>query len=134
MPVNKEHGDRLLASDGERDEVVTRLSDAYASGRLTAEEFEHRSGQALAARTYGELDDALLGLGQLERPKSPKPRSLRHVAFWMGAVPLSAVIVYAVVVVAFGVDLHDRFGGLVLLAAFLPVLFALHRWAWPRNS
>jgi hypothetical protein len=131
VPVNKKDGDGLLAADSQRDEVVNRLSDAYASGRLTAEEFEHRSGKALSARTYGELDDVLHGLGQLDRPK---PRAKRQVAFWAGAVPLSAIVVYAVVVVAFGVDLHDRFGGLVLLAAFLPVLFGLHRWAWPRSS
>lgn len=87
------------------------ISDAYASGRLTSEEFEHRSGQALAARTYGELDDVLLGLGELDRAEPPLPRkrlSARQVAYW--------------------------FGGLVLLAAFLPVLFALHRWAWPRSA
>ena len=89
----------------------------------------------MSARTYGELDAVLLGLGELDRPTPRKPRSMRQVAFWLGAVPLSAVLVYAVVVVAFGVDLHDRVGGLVLLAAFLPVLFALHRWAWrPRGT
>ncbi|HET7735241.1 MAG TPA: DUF1707 domain-containing protein [Nocardioidaceae bacterium] len=129
--MNQGQGDALLASDAERDEAITRISDAYAVGRLTAEELHVRSEMALAARTYGELDEALRGLGALERPKS---RSVRQIGFWVGAVPLSVVILYAVVVVAFGVDLHDRFGGLVLLAAFVPMLLALYRWAWSRKQ
>jgi hypothetical protein len=41
--------------DRERDEVMVVLSDAFAEGRLTREEFEERSAQALAARTGADL-------------------------------------------------------------------------------
>jgi hypothetical protein len=45
----------LRASDGDRDRALTELSEAYQVGRITPEEFDHRSMQALRARTGEEL-------------------------------------------------------------------------------
>jgi hypothetical protein len=42
-------------SDADRDRAVTELSEAFQAGRLTADEFDERSGQALGARTGKEL-------------------------------------------------------------------------------
>jgi hypothetical protein len=46
---------RLMASDTDRDQAVSTLTAAFAQGRLTREELDLRTGQALAARTGAEL-------------------------------------------------------------------------------
>ena len=39
--------------------AVQQLADAFSEGRLSSADLEQRSGKALGARTYGELDDVL---------------------------------------------------------------------------
>jgi hypothetical protein len=41
----------MRASDADRDAVVSDLSEHFQAGRLTAGEFDDRTGQALTART-----------------------------------------------------------------------------------
>ena len=57
---------QMKASDTDRDAVLSDLSEHFQMGRLTADEFEDRTGRALAARTWGELGDLLQDL-----PASP---------------------------------------------------------------
>jgi hypothetical protein len=45
----------ILASDGDRDTAVQMLSEAFAEGRLTADEHGERVRAAFAARTWQEL-------------------------------------------------------------------------------
>jgi hypothetical protein len=45
----------LRASDADREQVVTLLSEAVADGRLTPQEHSDRTDAAYAARTLGEL-------------------------------------------------------------------------------
>ena len=45
----------LRASDADRDRVLAQLQDALASGMIDMDEFDDRSGQALAARTRRDL-------------------------------------------------------------------------------
>jgi hypothetical protein len=45
----------LRASDADREQVFTLLSEAAADGRLTLDEHAERAGRASAARTLGEL-------------------------------------------------------------------------------
>jgi alkylated DNA nucleotide flippase Atl1 len=45
----------LRASDADREQVFTLLSEAAADGRLTLDEHADRAGQAQAARTLGQL-------------------------------------------------------------------------------
>jgi Domain of unknown function (DUF1707) len=52
----------MRASDSDRDAVVSDLSEHFQAGRLTAAEFDQRTGRALAARTWGELKDLLADL------------------------------------------------------------------------
>ena len=47
--------DSLRVSDAERDATVRTLGDHAAVGRLTLDELEDRAGQALTAKTRGEL-------------------------------------------------------------------------------
>jgi hypothetical protein len=46
----------VRASDADREQVIDRLRNAADEGRLSVDEFDERLGQALTARTYGELD------------------------------------------------------------------------------
>lgn len=60
----------LRVSTAERDRVVGVLQDAYAEGRIDHAEFDARVGDALAARTYADLDVPLRGL---VAPTPPAP-------------------------------------------------------------
>jgi hypothetical protein len=48
-------GDSMRVSDAERDVTLKILNDNAAVGRLTLDELEERAGQALAAKTRGDL-------------------------------------------------------------------------------
>ena len=52
----------LRVSDADRDRALGELSEAFQAGRLTAGEFDQRSGQALGARTGKELTVLLADL------------------------------------------------------------------------
>jgi hypothetical protein len=52
----------LRVSDADRDRALAELSKAVQFGRITADEFDQRSGQALAARTGKELTALLADL------------------------------------------------------------------------
>jgi hypothetical protein len=52
----------LRASDADRDRAVSELGEAFRIGRITADEFDQRSGQALRARTGKELTALLADL------------------------------------------------------------------------
>jgi len=65
----------MRASDADRDMVLSELSEHFQAGRLTAAEFDERAGQALAARTWGELRDLLRDLPAARTPE-PGPRDL----------------------------------------------------------
>jgi ferric-dicitrate binding protein FerR (iron transport regulator) len=68
----------MRASDSDRDAVVSDLSEHFQAGRLTAEEFDERTGRALPARTWGELGDLLADLPSTRLgPQAPANRSLR---------------------------------------------------------
>ena len=68
----------MRASDSDRDAVVSDLSEHFQAGRLTAGEFDERTGRALAARTWGELRDLLADLPATRlAPQAPATGSLR---------------------------------------------------------
>jgi hypothetical protein len=45
----------MLASSADRERAIDVIKAAYAEGRLTKEEFDHRVNRIAAARTYGDL-------------------------------------------------------------------------------
>ncbi|WP_405095566.1 DUF1707 domain-containing protein [Micromonospora sp. NBC_01412] len=57
----------LRVSDRDREAVMARLGAAAGEGRLTFAEFDHRSGQAYAAKTYRELEALVADLPSTER-------------------------------------------------------------------
>jgi DUF1707 SHOCT-like domain len=117
------------ASDADRDAVLSDLSEHFQAGRLTADEFEDRTGRALAARTWGELRNLLQDL-----PTSPAgPRV--PVSAATGAppqrplgrtvlVPIAALAGIGIVVAMSAGTAHARWGVLWLL---LPVLLIARR-------
>jgi Domain of unknown function (DUF1707) len=56
------HGAPLRASDRDRDVVTGVLTESYADGRLTREEFDDRAAAAAGAKTLGDLPPLILDL------------------------------------------------------------------------
>jgi len=127
----------MKASDADRDAVLSDLSEHFQAGRLTAEEFDERAGQALAARTWGELKDPLRDLpatrrgpqvpvaaassgARPERPERPEPPAGRRAP---AAIAVLAVIGIAVAVTV-GIA-HSRWG--LLWLVFVGLLIARRR-------
>jgi hypothetical protein len=123
--------DAVLASDADRDAAVHVLADAFSVGRLSATELEERTGRVLAARTHGELDGLLSGLGGYP-VTAPAPR-WRKVVFSIVAFISSPFVLFGGLLFVSGSDLGDHLAGLVFLVLLLPGLFALRRWAWPKR-
>jgi hypothetical protein len=123
--------DALLASDEDRDRAVQQLAEAFSQGRLAAAELDERTGRALAARTHGDLDAALAGLGGLSHPVARHP--VRSVVFWVATVLLSPLVLVSGLFALFGSDLGDHIAGLVFLAIAAMPLYGLWRWSRPRR-
>lgn len=62
----------LLVSDAEREYTVGVLRRHWLTGRLTAEEFEQRVGEAWRARSVGDLWQALRWLPAEAAPTAPQ--------------------------------------------------------------
>jgi uncharacterized membrane protein len=63
----------LRVSDAERDRALSELTEAYQAGRITADEFDRRSTQALSARTGEELTAPLADLPRNRGPVDAAP-------------------------------------------------------------
>jgi hypothetical protein len=64
----------VRASDADREHIIGVLREAFAEGRLTAEEHVARVGQAYAARTYAELATVSADLPAGSSAGPPAPR------------------------------------------------------------
>ena len=119
----------MRASDADRDAVVSDLSEHFQAGRLTAGEFDERTGQALAARTWGELRELLADLpatrpaprtpARTSSSARPRPPSRRV------ALPLTAALVGIGIAAAVLVDAAH--GGWGLIWLLLPMLLIARR-------
>lgn len=129
--------DARLASDSERERVCELLSSAFADGRLTAAELDERTTSALGARTHGDLDRVMRGLGAMGHPAlwataPDRPNRTPHrVAFWLVGFVTFPFVFFGTMLLVFGSDAGDRVAGIVMLVLFLPGLLALYRWAHP---
>ena len=89
----------LRVSDADRDRAVSELSEHFQAGRLTAGEFDERSGQALQARTGKELAALFADLPRdraaVTSPPPPGPAPAVRVG--MAAPVLVGVLVSLVV-------------------------------------
>lgn len=131
--------DALLVSDAERDQVCRRLAAAFSEGRITSPELDERTSRALASRTYGDLEDVMVGLDPpaaaayhfpAPAPGRPARSIVPRLVFWLVGILTAPFILAGSALVIFG---ESVFFGVVLLTLFLPGLIALYRWAHPRT-
>lgn len=76
--------DSLRVSDAERDDTIRVLGEHAAVGRLTLDELEQRAGQALTAKTRGDLAVLTTDLPAEGRPTAPV--KVRKPVRWMVAI------------------------------------------------
>ncbi|HUA31205.1 MAG TPA: DUF1707 domain-containing protein [Streptosporangiaceae bacterium] len=129
MSTNFQPGD-LRVSDAERDRAVSELSEHFQAGRLTSEEFDERSGQALRARTGGDLEVLFADLPRPQpsamppSPASPPPAS-PAVYRRMLIVPVAVALVVLVATLFSGHDGGHFTGGLIPLAVVAMIVVRL---------
>ncbi len=85
----------VRVSDADRDRALSELSEAFQTGRITPDEFEQRSGQALTARTGNELTALLadLPVQHAPAPRTSAPTSHQRVVATRVAVAASIAAV-----------------------------------------
>jgi Domain of unknown function (DUF1707) len=110
----------MRASDADRDAVLADLSEHFQAGRLTAAELDERTGQALAARTWGELSELLADLPATRsatqpatlpatlpatggRPPSPAGRVARPPIVVLAGLGIVAAVLLGVAIGGWGV-------------------------------
>jgi Domain of unknown function (DUF1707) len=90
-------------SDADRDQALSELGDAFQAGRITADEYDERSAQALAARSGKELTAPLADL-PVERAPATRitavDRSRLALAARVAAVGAVAAFCFTAVAVA----------------------------------
>jgi hypothetical protein len=78
-PIPPPVGPPVRATDRDRDATIDVLQESYATGRLTADEHAARVGQAMAARTYADLDRLTADLPRRPfYPDAPRPAMPRR--------------------------------------------------------
>lgn len=128
----------IRASDADRDAVLSDLGEHFQAGRLTSAEFDERTGWALAARTWGELEELVADLpaaGPASQSPAPAATTLPQPASRHAAPPL---IVLAGIAIAAIVLVHMAHGGgWGLIWPLLGVLFIarpmIHRFGASTN-
>jgi Domain of unknown function (DUF1707) len=97
----------IRIGDAERDRAIAALGDHFAAGRLTAEEFDQRSDQALKARFNEDLEPLFVDLPKTMEPVTePEPhrRTDLHLAWaamlWLAPLFLIFAVVTAVILSA----------------------------------
>ena len=124
----------MRASHADREQVIEALKDAFVLGRLTKDEFDARTGQALAARTRAELAVLTADLPRARaaskptRPPVPaRRRPLARAAVRSGGcLALAAAAVGASLILDPGGAGADRsWAGLMLLVAQYAVIAAM---------
>jgi Domain of unknown function (DUF1707) len=85
----------VRVSDADRDQALSELSQAFQAGRLTSDELEERSAQALATRTGEELTGLL---ADLPVDRAPVPQTTvvdrAHLALAAGVAAAAAVLAW----------------------------------------
>lgn len=97
----------LRVSDADRDAAVAELSTHYQAGRLTADEFEDRSGRALTARTGRDLADLLTDL-PAPAPAGDQARDRPRSGLLYLAMVAAGIAVAVNIVVSVGTAGHVR--------------------------
>ena len=127
-------GDRLRAGHADREQVIDTLKTAFVHGRLTKDELDARTGQALTARTHADLAaltaDIPPGPAAAELSRPPAPARRRPLASLPAAAGTCLVIAVAAIAAVFVSGLFDHGGDphwpvYLFLVAMLAMLTAL---------
>lgn len=126
----------VRASHADRERTIDALKAAFAQGRLSKDELDTRVGQALASRTYAELDAVTVGLSAepvLTQAFRVPPRRASNAARW----GTSGLVTPAFLAAAYGfAALGDGgYGILALVIACVYFVFWLSAgadllWQW----
>lgn len=126
----------IRVSDAERDRAIAELSEHFQTGRLTREEFDDRTGLALAARTGDDLRELFTDLPRGETAPAPEPviapAPAPAPARRTGRLPVAPIVIGCVIasivignvtgaVAGHGVH-HSNFGWIVPVVILLIVL------------
>jgi Domain of unknown function (DUF1707) len=124
----------LRVSDADRDRAVAELSEHFQAGRLTLDEFDERSGQALKAKTERELTGLFADLpaGQALAPSAvvvPQVREHSPAArAWVAAAMLSAAVIVVIAFARTGLGHH----GFVVPVPLIALLFFVRMFIFRR--
>ena len=123
---------RQRVSDADRDRVAAELSEHFQAGRLTQDEFDERVGQAISARTQGDLDklvaDLPSGRATGSLPAAGPPAGLvARGARWAGPAAVLAVAVVLFAVTAAWPHGHGHWAPWWLIPL---AFFTIRRLAW----
>jgi Domain of unknown function (DUF1707) len=120
----------LLASDDDRDQAISKLTNHFQAGRLTTEEFDERSGRALRARTQGELTALLADLPPDQAPVTDPVIGSRGVRSRLPArIPRIWVILIVIVIALVISGSHNHHSLIGLVPAVAVLLLILRRRA-----
>jgi hypothetical protein len=134
----------LRVSDADRDRAISDLSEHFQTGRITADEFDERSGQALKARTGKELDALFVDLPPGRAPLASLPPRAPAPAARIGmAAPVLVGILASLIILAdsrVSLPVHPGFAAqgpnfrpLVLIVVVLFVVGCLARRRYRRD-
>jgi hypothetical protein len=118
----------LRLSDADRDRAISELSEQYQAGRLTADEFDERSGHALQARTAKELAVLFADLPRDRAAVTSLPLPGPAPARIGMAAPVLLGVLVTLVVFAYaqhGLRHHPGFAGAPTLTPLVPILVVL---------
>lgn len=127
---------QLRAGDADRDAILTQLGEHFGAGRLTAEEFDERSGQALSARTLGELDDLMCDLPRIRdpMPEHRPPPPPRGTGFLSALIPVGVAVAFVTSAVTIGTPHHAWFPWWTIPLAFILIRRATGRRHGSRSA
>jgi len=123
--------DRIRIADAEREAAVSTLSEHYAVGRLTREEYDERCEAAWAARTRAELRPLFT---DLPGPQQPQPQVVRARPQSRGWWPFPLLPVVLVLVgITVLTHLPVIIFGLLVWFVLTRMVFGHRRWTARRH-
>ena len=102
-------GGRMRAGHADREQAIETLKNAFVHGRLTKDELDARTGQALAARTYADLAALTADIPHAARPTSP-PAPARRWPMARAAAKSGGCLAFAFALVLFAANVLDPNG------------------------
>ena len=135
------HG-HLRAAQADREHVIDTLKTAFVHGRLTKDELDARTGQALTSQTYAQLAALTAGIPAsppvarpLRQPPRPQNETARTYPVRNAAIGSASCLIVAVAAFLYGARLDDpatpAYFALAFVLAFMVAPCIILRGAGP---